>query len=178
MDYQRIYQEKMQAMNQANLHSEIMEELEMGNISSQRINDLMTEMSKVTNRQVFADYNFRTGSIIGILRHIAQNRKYQSELLSITGLTQAHVDFYYRYGGNLPYCDSKSNEVVAGRPMDCDRMRQFLPIVAGILGVLINEEDLDDLNQERWDALTRRAMDTAIATSEMNMQNQGVVYEE
>lgn len=177
-DYQKLYQEKMEAMKTSNLSMDILEELEMNNISSNRTDSLMVEMSKVTGRQVFSDYNFRTGNIIGILRHIMQNRKYQTELLAVTGLSPAHIDFYFKHGGNLPYCDTKSNEVVMGRPMNCDKMRQFIPVVASILGILVNDEDLEDINQERWNALTRRAMENAIATSELNLQNGNVAYEE
>lgn len=177
-DYQKLYQEKMKKMSKTNLSKEIIEELEMSNISSKKSDLIMAEMSKITGRQVFSDYNFRTGNVIGILRHIMQNRKYQNELLAVTGLSPAHIDFYFKHGGNLPYCDTKSNEVVMGRPMNCDKMRQFIPVVASILGILVNDEDLEDINQERWDALTRRAMENAVATSELNLQNQGIAYDE
>lgn len=176
--FEELYAKKMEAMKQSNLSTEIMEELEMSNISSKKSDLIMTEMSKVTGRQVFSDYNFRTGNVIGILRHIMQNRKYQNELLAVTGLSPAHIDFYFKHGGNLPYCDTKSNEVVMGRPMNCDKMKQFIPVVASILGILVNDEDLEDINQERWDALTRRAMENAIATSELNLQNGNIAYDE
>lgn len=176
--FEELYAQKMKTMKESNLSTEILEELEMSNISSRKSDLIMSEMSKITGRQVFSDYNFRTGNVIGILRHIMQNRKYQTELLTITGLSSAHIDFYFKHGGNLPYCDTKSNEVVMGRPMNCDKMRQFIPIVASIMGILVNDEDLDDINQERWDALTRRAMENAVATAELNIQNQGVAYDE
>lgn len=178
MNYQEIYQKRMEAMNQTNLNSEILEELEMSNISSQRIDNLMTEMSKITGRQVFSDFNFRTGSIMGILRHILQNRKFQDELFRITGLTNAHVDFWFKNGGNLPYCDPKTNVVIAGRNMNCSKVKQFIPVVAGVLGILINPEDLDDINTDRWEQLYKRAMENAQETASINLQNGTIAYEE
>ena len=107
-----------------------------------------------------------------------QNRKFQNELFAITGLNNSHIDFWFKYGGNMAYCDPKSNEVIAGRTMNCEKIRMFIPIVASILGVLINDEDLDDINQERWETLYKRSMENALATADMNLQNGNVAYEE
>lgn len=178
MDYQEIYRQKMEAMKTSNLAAEIIEELEISNISSQRADSIMSEMSKITGRPVFSDFNFRTGNIMGILRHIMQNRKVQDELFRITGLTNAHIDFWFKNGGNLPYCDPKTNIVLAGRNMNCEKIRQFIPVVAGILGILINPEDLDDINPDRWEQLYKRAMENAQETANLNLQNGTVVYEE
>lgn len=177
-NYAEIYAAKMSKMQKSNISAEILEELEMSNISSQRADSLMAEMSKVTGRPVFSDFNFRTGNIMGILRHIMQNRKVQDELFRITNLTNAHIDFWFKNGGNLPYCDPKTNVVVAGRNMNCEKIRQFIPVVAGILGILINPEDLDDINTDRWEQLYKRAMENAQETADLNIQNGTVAYEE
>lgn len=177
MDYKEIYAQKMNKAS--NLSEEILEELALTNIASARAKELMVQMKDITNRDVFSDFNFKTGAVIGILRHIAQNKKYQDELLSITGLSVGHIEFYRKYAGNLPYCDPKTNVIVEGRKMNCEKMQQFIPIVASVLGILINEDDISDINDARWEALTKRAMENALETAKLNLAaDKDIVYDE
>ena len=169
-DYNAMYEEKLKALKESVLGSAINDELEMKAISNRKIEKITDAMSKVVGKKVWEDFNFRTGKILGILRFIAQNPTHRQELLEVTGLTQDYVDIYFKVCGNLPYLNTTDNTLNVGRPMDVESTKNFVKIVAAKFDLLIEDDDLFDITEERWQRLYNNALERITKTVEHNEQ--------
>lgn len=176
--FEKSYEKKLEAQKAAILSSPILEQLEQKAEGNKRLEKVMNEMSEITGKPVYEDFNFRTGKLFGIMRHLLQNPKQRQQLLEVTGLSSAHVDLYYQVCGNLPYVSTTNNQLVLGREMDCDMTKELLKVVATTLGVVIDDGDIADINQERWQKMYAKALADAEATVEFNQMNTAVNYEE
>ena len=170
------YAAKMAAMQKSVLGSSIHEALEIKKISNTKLDAIMVELEKINGRPTYEDYNFRAGKVMGILRAVAQNPKNRKECLAITNLTNAHIDLTYQVMGNLPY--EKDGIVYPGRQMDIDKTKELLMHSAMCMGVLLEEEDLIDINQERWNAMYQRSLESAAKTAELKNATNIVAYDE
>lgn len=176
MSFTDKYAERMATMKSNIMGSSIHEELEMKSISNNKLKAIMTDLEAIIGKPVYEDYNFRSGKIIGILRSIAQAPKVRQECLTATGLTQSHIDLYYEVIGNLPY--ESEGIVYLGRPMICDKAKELIMHTAMILNVLIEDSDLMDINEERWNAMVKRAMETASEAAKLKQSISIVNYDE
>lgn len=156
-NYKQMYEEKMEALKLSILGSEINDELEMKSIANSNIEEITTAMTKIVGKPVWVDFNFRCGKILGILRFIAQNPQYRQELLEVTGLTQDYIDIYFKVCGNLPYL-TNDNVLNPGRPMDVEKTKEFMKIVGAKLNFIIEDSDVSDITQERWDTMYQNAI--------------------
>ena len=183
-DYQKMHEDKLKALKESVLGSAINDQLELKAISNRKIEAITDAMSKIVGKKVWEDFSFRTGKIFGILRFIAQNPTHRQELLAATGLTQDYVDIYFKVCGNLPYVNTTDNTLNMGRPMDIQNTKDFIKIVAAHLGLVVEDDDLSDITQERWNRIYQSALERAQKTVEFNEQNnpdtQGnpIVYDE
>lgn len=175
-DYKKLYEERMAKAKAKVMGSSIIEELEIAKISNSRINEICAKMEEILGKKPWNNFNFRTGKIFGILQTISMNQKFIDELLQITGLSREHIDAYFMYCGNLPYVDNTQNNINIGRQMDVEATREFIPVVAEILGVLVEDKDIADITQERWDNLYQNALERAKQTVEFTA-NQGDIPE-
>ena len=150
----------------------------MKSLSNKRLEEIYKQLEAIGNKPCYEDFNFRSGKVLGILRYIFQNPKSRKELLEATGLSQAHIDLYYECVGNLPYVNTKTNTLNLGRPMDCESTKELLQATANSLGVLLEDSDLLDINEDRWNRLYESALADAKKTIEFNESNQVVAYDE
>ena len=162
-DYAAMHKEKLEALKAKVIGSNINTALELKAIDNRKLDQICEAMTKITGVPVWKDFNFRTGKIFGILRSIFQNPKQRQQLLEATGLTDDYIDIYYNITGNLPYV-TKDGILNEGRPMDVEATKEFITIVAAQFGVVVEEADLADITQERWDRLYNTAMEKAIET--------------
>lgn len=171
-DYQKMYEEKLNKQKEKVLGSSINDTLELKNIGNRKLDEIRAIMATIVpgKTQVWDDFNFRTGRILGILRFIAQNAKYRQQLLEVTGLTNDHIDVYFNVCGNLPYLNTQNNTVNAGRPMDVEATKEFVAAVAMKFGVVVEEADLSDITQERWDRLYNAALEKITTTAQHNAE--------
>lgn len=170
-DYKKIYEDKLLAMKEGLLGSQIATQLQLKRIGNQKLDSIITNMSKVTGKEVWEDFSWRTGKILGIFRFIMQNPKHRQELLNITGITKDYIDVYFDVCGNLPYINTTNNTVNLGKPMNVQATKEFIQIVAAQWGVVIEDSDISDITQERWDRLYQAALEKAKETVEFNTQN-------
>ena len=170
-DYNAMYEEKLNKLKQSVLGSFINDQLEMRAISNRKIEKITDAMSKVVGKKVWEDFNFRTGKILGILRFIAQNPQHRQQLLEVTGLTQDYVDIYFKVCGNLPYLNTTDNTLNLGRPMDVEATKDFVKIVAAKFDLLIEDDDVSDITEERWQRLYANALERVTKTAEHNEQH-------
>lgn len=159
-DYQKIFEERLQAQRQAILGNKINEKLEIAKLNSERLDSICEQMEQIVGKPVYADFSYKSGRVIGILRFMFQNPKFRRQLLQITNLSNAHIDLYYSVGGNLPYVDS-NGKLNAGRQMVPEDFRELLQATASSLGVLLDEDDLNDITHERWNDMYLKALETA-----------------
>ena len=178
MNYNETFAQRLEAQKKSILSSPIMESLELSKINDKRIEELYAKMSEVTGKPVYSDFSWRSGKVMGVLRHLQQNPKKRRELLEVTGLTNAHVDLWWQVGGNLPYVNTNSNTVNLGRPMDCNICKELLKVVAAELGILLEDADLVDINEANWTRLYNKALEDATKTVEFNTENGNVTYDE
>ena len=171
------YNEKLAEARKKVYGSSIAKELELAAIADSRYKQICDKMTDITGKPVWEDFNFHTGKIFGILRSIIQNPKQRKQLLEAIGLNDAIVDMYFKYCGNLPYVDNQ-NIINYGRPMNIEKTKEFIPIVGAMLGILVEDNDLDDITQERWDKLYSNALKRAEETAEFNLNNKEEEYEE
>lgn len=180
-DYNQMYADKLAALKESVVGSKIMDALEIKKIGNSKIDQICEAMTKITGKPVYEDFNFRTGKIFGILRSIVQNPKQRKELLEVTGLTKDIIDIYFEVSGNLPYA-TKDNQMNVGRPMDIAATKELIAIVASKFDVLVEEADLADITQERWDRLYATALEKTAETVKHNKEHGDTVpaegYEE
>ena len=177
-NYKKTYEQKLMEQKANILGNKIVEKLELKALSNKKLEEIYANMESICHKPVYEDFNFRTGKILGVLRYIFQNPKQRKELLEATGLSQAHVDLYYEVCGNLPYVSTKTNTLDVGRPMDCQSTRELIQATGLTLGVLVEDSDLLDINEDRWNRLYENAMADARKTIEFNEKNSVVAYEE
>ena len=170
-DYNAMYEEKLRKLKESVLGSAINDQLEMKAISNRKIEKITDAMSKVVGKKVWEDFNFRTGKIFGILRFIAQNPIHRQELLEVTGLTQDYVDIYYKVCGNVPYLNTTDNTLNPGRPMDVEATKEFIKIVAAKFDLLVEDDDLLDITEERWQRICNSALERITKTIELHEQH-------
>ena len=178
MNYNETFQSRLAAQKKSILSSPITEQLEISKINDQRIQEIYDAMTQITGKPVYADFSWRSGKVMGVLRHIQQNPKKRRELLETTNLTNAHIDMGWQVGGNLPYVNTSNNTLNEGRPMDCNLCKELLKVVAAELGVLLEDNDLIDINEANWNRLYKKAMEDAQQTIAFNNENTGVTYDE
>lgn len=170
-----IYNEKIAKMKEKIYTSKVAELLDVKQISNEKLDKIIQEVNAKlpdgkqgkTNR-VWDDFNFRCGKILGLLRTIFNHPKIRTELLEITGLTSEIIDLYYMVCGNLPYHEATTNTINPGRPMDVEATKELMIICGDILGFAIDDSDLADITQERWDRLTQLYRERAEDTMRLN----------
>ena len=178
-DYEAIFKERMAKRKEMVLGSSIIEELEIKNINNNRIDEIRNKMKEVIGKEVWNDFLWKTGRIFGILRCIAQNPEYKEELFKITNLNSTYIDMYIEVCGNLPFISTRDGSINMGRPMNVEKTREFIPLVAMKMGILIEDDDLSDITQERWDYLYNAALERIEKSSNFNKEiENGIKYDE
>lgn len=170
-DYNAMYQDKLKKLKESVLGSSINDQLELKAISNRKIEQITDAMKEVVGKKVWEDFNFRTGKILGILRFIAQNPIHRQQLLEVTGLTQDYVDIYFKVCGNLPYLNTTDNTLNPGRHMDVEATKEFIKIVAAKFDLLVEDDDVSDITEERWQRLYNNALERITKTIEHNEQH-------
>ena len=170
-DYQKMYEERLKKQKESVLDSNVNDQLEIKALGNRKIETLTDAMSKIVGKKVWEDFNFRTGKIFGILRFIAQNPIHRQQLLKVTGLTQDYVDIYFKVCGNLPYLNTTDNTLNPGRHMDVEATKEFIKIVAAKFDLLVEDDDVSDITEERWQRLYNNALERITKTIEHNEQH-------
>ena len=178
MNYQEVYQQRLGAMTESILGNKIKEEIEIKSIGDTKLTRLYEDMEQITGKTVYEDFNYRCGKVLGVLKHIAQNSKFSKQLYELTGLNRGYIDIYYSACGQLPYVNKGSNTVNIGRKMDIETTKELLMVTAATLGVILEEADLADINQQRWDKMYNDALEAATKTVELNDNALDAVYDE
>ena len=169
-DYQKMHEDRLNALKESVLDSAIKDQLELKAISNKKLEAITDSMSKITGKRVWEDFSFRTGKIFGILRFIVQNPLHRQDLLAATGLNNDYIDIYMKVCGNAPYVNT-NNTLNPGKPMNVEATKEFIKIVAIELGLVVDDDDLSDITQERWDRIYQSALERAIDTIKFNEQN-------
>ena len=169
-DYQKMHEDRLNALKESVLDSAIKDQLELKAISNKKLEAITDSMSKITGKRVWEDFSFRTGKIFGILRFIVQNPLHRQDLLAATGLNNDYIDIYMKVCGNAPYVNT-NNTLNTGKPMNVEATKEFIKIVAIELGLVVDDDDLSDITQERWDRIYQSALERAIDTIKFNEQN-------
>ena len=170
-DYQKMHEDKLNALKESVLDSAIKDQLELKAISNKKLEAMTDSMSRITGKRVWEDFSFRTGKIFGILRFIVQNPLHRQDLLAATGLNNDYIDIYMKVCGNAPYVNTTNNTLNPGKPMNVEATKEFIKIVAIELGLVVDDDDLSDITQERWDRIYQSALERAIDTIKFNEQN-------
>jgi hypothetical protein len=169
---QKIYDEMLKNQSKVATGS-IAEQLQLKELSNAKLDTIIAQMNAIVvpfthEKRVVAEmYAFKkAGRILSILRYIRQNGKYVRELLKVTGLSQCYIDIYLKICGNLPYYSKPTKTINYGIQMDIEATREFIPIVAAKLGVVIDEDDMSTVTQEVWDQEFADALEKAIEDSQ------------
>ena len=173
--YEKLLEEQKANSENGNIR----EILDITEITNAKLDKLYAEMSSVTKKPVYEDFSYKAGKLIGILRHIQQNPKNRKDLLKITGLNNAIIDLYIRAVGQLPYCDPKTGQIIAGRAQDCSTLREIILVAATRMKVLLADYQLEDITEDHWNRLYTRAQETAEANNDLqNKIGVAVHYDE
>lgn len=168
VDVNKMYEEKLQAMKKKVESSSINTQLEMKRIGNAKLDTIIRNMAEVTNKEVWREFNWRTGKILGILRFIVQNPLHRNELLTITGLTQDFIDVYMDVCGNLPYINTTNKTINYGKQMNVEATKEFIQVVAAKWGLVIEDDDLSDITEERWNRLYQAALEKCQKSTTFN----------
>lgn len=137
------------------------------------INKITEDMKVILGREVWNDFNFKCGKVMGLLRTIGMNRNVDFSYIIPT----EYVDLFFEYGGNLPYIDKTTGQLNEGRPMNPEMLIELMKFVYTHLGMEYLESEFDDITQERWDKLYKAAMERAEKNMNFNKE-ESVEYEE
>ena len=174
-----VYEQMLNAQKSKAEQTNIREILDVTEITNRKLDQLYSEMSQLTKKPVYEDFSYKAGKLIGVLRHIQQNPKQRKELLKLTNLTGGILDLYNQSCGQLPYCSKDSNTIVTGRAQDCSTLREVLLVAATRMRVLLADYQLEDITEEHWDNLYKKAQETAEANADLNQKTgQAVNYNE
>ena len=130
------------------------------------LNKIVENMKVILGREVWNDFNFKSGKVMGLLRTIGMNRNIDFSYVIPT----EYVDLFFEYGGNLPYIDKTTGQLNEGRPMNPEMLVELLKFVYTHLGMEYLDSEFDDITQERWDKLYQAAMERA--EKNMNFNNE------
>ena len=137
------------------------------------INKITEDMKVILGREVWNDFNFKSGRVMGLLRTIGMNRNIDFSFIVPT----EYVDLFFEYGGNLPYIDKTTGQLNEGRQMNPTMLVELMKFVYTHLGMEYLESEFDDITQERWDKLYKAAMERATKNEEFN-KGERIEYEE
>ena len=137
------------------------------------LNKITEDMKVILGREVWNDFNFKSGRVMGLLRTIGMNRNIDFSYI----IPIEYVDLFFEYGGNLPYIDKTTGQLNEGRPMNPSMLIELMKFVYTHLGMEFTDTEFNDITQERWDKLYRAAMERA--EKNMNFNNEEhIEYEE
>lgn len=137
------------------------------------LNKITEDMKVILGREVWNDFNFKSGRVMGLLRTIGMNRNIDFSYIIPT----EYVDLFFEYGGNLPYIDKTTGQLNEGRPMNPSMIIELMKFVYTHLGMEYLDSEFDDITQERWDKLYKAAMERATKNEEFNKRGH-IEYEE
>lgn len=137
------------------------------------LNKIAENMKVILGREVWNDFNFKSGKVMGLLRTIGMNRNIDFSFI----VPVEYVDLFFEYGGNLPYIDKTTGQLNEGRPMNPEMLIELLKFVYTHLGMEYLDSEFDDITQERWDKLYKAAMERATKNEEFN-KREHIEYEE
>lgn len=137
------------------------------------LNRIVEDMKVILGREVWNDFNFKSGRVMGLLRTIGMNRNIDFSYIIPT----EYVDLFFEYGGNLPYIDKTTGQLNEGRPMNPEMLVELLKFVYTHLNMEYMDSEFDDITQERWDKLYKAAMERATKNEEFN-KGEYIEYEE
>ena len=137
------------------------------------LNKITEDMKVILGREVWNDFNFKSGRVMGLLRTIGMNRNIDFSYI----IPIEYVDLFFEYGGNLPYIDKTTGQLNEGRPMNPSMLIELMKFVYTHLGMEFTDTEFNDITQERWDKLYKAAMERA--EKNMNFNNEKhIEYEE
>ena len=137
------------------------------------LNKITEDMKVILGREVWNDFNFKSGKVMGLLRTIGMNRNIDFSYIIPT----EYVDLFFEYGGNLPYIDKTTGQLNEGRPMKPEMLVELLKFVYTHLNMEYMDSEFDDITQERWDKLYQAAMERAEKNMNFNKEEK-IEYEE
>ena len=137
------------------------------------LNKITEDMKVILGREVWNDFNFKSGRVMGLLRTIGMNRNIDFSYI----IPIEYVDLFFEYGGNLPYIDKTTGQLNEGRPMNPSMLIELMKFVYTHLGMEFTDTEFNDITQERWDKLYKTTMERA--EKNMNFNNEKhIEYEE
>lgn len=137
------------------------------------LNKINENIKVILGREVWNDFNFKSGKVMGLLRTIGMNRNIDFSYIIPT----EYVDLFFEYGGNLPYIDKTTGQLNEGRPMNPELLVELLKFVYTHLSMEYLDSEFDDITQERWDKLHQAAMERAEKNMNFNKEEH-IEYEE
>ena len=169
--------EQLLAQQSASIDSNILEQLDIAEITNNKIEALYNQISLITGKEVYEDYYYKSGKIIGVLRHIQQNPKCRRALLELTGLNSAILDLYNTSSGAIPYINKETGLLIEGKPQNVELFIQTILLTATKLGIVLPENYLDDITEERFQRRYNKALDECQQTQKFKPKTK-IVYDE
>lgn len=137
------------------------------------INKITEDMKVILGREVWNDFNFKAGKVMGLLRTIGMNRNIDFSYIIPT----EYVDLFFEYGGNLPYIDKTTGQLNEGRPINPEMLIELMKFVYTHLGMEYTDTEFNDITKERWNKLYQATLERAKKNEEFNKEGK-IEYEE
>lgn len=160
---------------------DILKTLEIKNITADKLQHIINTLEDIIqNDQVLEVFGFRMGKLMGILRFIAQHPRQSKELCEAIGLTTAYIDIHREVAGNLPYWDKTLRRIKDdSRKTKIKQYKELLKITALTLGIVVTDDDLEDINQQHWDEMSKMLLERAKLREEFMLNEpEDISYEE
>ena len=153
--------EQLLAQQATSIDVNVTEQLSLAELANNKLDSLYTSIKGITNKDCYEDYYYKSGRIIGLLRHIAQNPKHRQKLFMLTGLNSSIIDLYNSSSGKIPYISKDTNTLIEGEKQNQQLFRQVILITATKLGIVLMPDQLNDITEERFLLRYERALEEA-----------------
>lgn len=129
-----------------------------------KLDKLRDKVASITEREVWNEFNYRDGKLIGLLRTIGFEFKHRQELLKLTKIPQRLIDIFLDAYGHPAFIDKQELRLIKAKPMNIDIVKQCLEVAAEIIDCSV---DLSDITVERVNNIYKYAHERAKETLEI-----------
>ncbi|MDE6491687.1 MAG: hypothetical protein K2L37_00875, partial [Lactobacillus sp.] len=151
LNIQQLLQKQQEEVSKTLETSEMQQQVQISEYNNNRIIKLydlfQASVSKSEFKGVWNEFVFGSvcGAVLGILRQAFMSFKDRQAICSSLGLAPVYVDLYLQYAGNAPY--AKDGVVIEARPMNIEKTRELVKIVATKLQLIVTDNDLAMINE-------------------------------
>lgn len=130
------------------------------------LNEKISIVAEKTKRDVFTDFNYKVGKLIGLLMAIQFSGKYKNEILPMVNLEEEEIDVFAEIIGSVTFINA-DGALIKGKEQDSNALQEFVLYISDKWNLGYSNKDVDDINKERFEEIQNIAQLKAEKTLEI-----------